>query len=166
MLSWSKLIGCSENCVTIPLEAKSNTSVPYKKSIIEYTINHYRSKKFVAMSKVEQMAKYQDIIHHVMTEQKDCLINHVYYFEQCRDGTVHMHGRFNISDHRVWAIEGIIQMFVKTALKHIDGRLKWRDSDYYPRLERYRSPCLCVQHSDEFERIMYWEQYIAKEVNI
>ncbi len=167
MLSWENLT--SELCdSTIPLavslyakdQEKSNIS--YKDSIIEFTFNYPRGiKKFAEKTSEEQMKIYLNLIEEVEKSMAECLGDLVHYFEYCKDGTVHMHGRFKVKEGR-WYIEGIIQTFVKNALKFIDGRLKYAKGGYYPQLFRYRSACLCVQFTDEFERTKYWEQYIRK----
>lgn len=130
--------------------------------IVEYTINCPRNvKRFKDKSSEDQMHIYEGIISHISEQMKECLEDELHYFEKCRDGTVHVHGRYNVKPG-LFFIEGIIQDFVKNALKKIDGRLKYSTGAYFHYMNRYRSPTMCVQYTDDVERILHWDQYIRK----
>ena len=163
MLSWENLTSeLLDTTIPFAVSLYSEDHVEFKDSIVEFTFNYPRGiKKFAEKTSEEQMKIYLNLVKEVEKSMAECLGDLVYYFEFCQDKTVHMHGRFKIKQGN-WYIEGIIQTFVKNALKFIDGRLKYARGNYYHHLFRYRSPCVCVQYTDEFERRKYWEQYIRK----
>lgn len=132
-----------------------------KQSILEFTFNLPRS-KLKGKTQEQQELLLTSIQNEASKGLEGFIESPVHYFERCRDGYMHMHGRFLIKRGVNFAIEGLIQSFVKNALRRIDGRLHWRDSDYYRYLSRYRSPCMCIQYTDELERTLHWEQYIRK----
>lgn len=163
MLSWENLtseFGFTQIPLAVSLYAKDHDK--YKDSILEFTFNYPRGiKKFAELSRENQMRIYLHLLQRVEESMQECLGDMIYYFEECQDKTLHIHGRFRIKEGN-WYIEGIIQTFVKNALKFIDGRLKYAKGGYYHHLFRYRSACMCVQYTNEFERTKYWEQYIRK----
>ena len=163
MLSWENLT--SELCdSTIPLAVSlyAKDHDKYKDSILEFTFNYPRGiKNFGSKTASEQRQIYLQLLQRVEESMQECLGDMIYYFEECQDKTQHIHGRFRIKEGN-WYIEGIIESFVKSALKNIDGRLKYARGNYYLPLYRYRSACMCVQYTNEFERTKYWEQYIRK----
>lgn len=149
-----------EAMLNSPKENSFAVSYSTNVEILEYTINHPRKAKgFAGMDREGQMQVYENLIKDLGLDEY--LGDELHYFEFCKDGTVHMHGRYIMRKAR-YTREGIVEEFATRILKKIDGRLKYRSGNYYAHLERYRSPSLCIQFTDDFERIMYWDQYMSK----
>lgn len=130
--------------------------------LIEYTIN-VKHEKLKGKTDIEQAEIYNKIIKSALRNINS--VNELHYLEKCKDGIYHVHGKFQVIGRYI--IEGVLNQFVRDALKQIDGRLKTKwDECYYPRYYRYRSPSLCVQYSDTLERKLYWDQYITKDLKI
>lgn len=129
----------------------------YDGGILEFTLDLPHA-KMLNLSPIKQEAKLEDIALRAL--QPFQYTDRVIIFEKCKDGVLHLHGSVKIRS-RVY-IAGMVQEFVKIALKCIDGRLQYRPQNYYPNLYRYRSPLMCVQWTDEPERIAHWAQYIRK----
>lgn len=138
----------------ILLNKKSNE---VRKQILEYTFD-LPHKKLVKLSELNQQKRYLEVVSNSVKEIPH--EEHVHYFEKCKDGVLHIHGKITLKG--LFYIEGCIQSFVKNALKQIDGRLQYRSTDYYPNLYRYRSPLMCVQYTDDPVRVLHWDQYITK----
>lgn len=130
-----------------------------KIQILEYTVNidHKRMKN---LSDLDQQAKLLEVTRKGLKD-----IPHkeeVYYFEPCKDKVWHIHGKVTLEGN--FYVEGVVQTFAKQVLRAIDGRLKYDKYGYYPSLQRYRSPTVCVQYTQDLERKLYWDQYITKSL--
>lgn len=131
---------------------------PNKRFILEFTINLPHDK----MRRLSRDKQQERLERTMRAGIRDLPTNGepVHYLELCRDGVLHLHGKVDLKGK--YYIEGVVKSFVQNALKSYDGRLKVRENEYYHYLERYRSPMVCVQHTDDPDRIIYWQQYITK----
>lgn len=127
-------------------------------SLIEYTIN------LPSRFKDNRRLKYIDIIKYLTEKYKDVFTGvHPYYFEECKNGSVHVHGVFEIKQDIKVYIHGIVQDVARDILQRVDKRLKLDIcKNYYIRFARYKSPLCCVQHTDDIERAKFWNEYITK----
>lgn len=157
MLNLLEIFRVAENPLEVSILNEQDTTHSYE-CILEFTFNLPHAK----MVRLSQDKQEQRLITTMRAgiAGESCFGEPVYYFEKCRDGVVHMHGSIPLKG-RVF-IAGLIQQFCRQALRSIDGRLLYKEMNYYPHLERYRSPLMCVQFTDDASRISHWKQYITK----
>lgn len=151
----SKMFGVEDSNISFAANIDDKESF---RGILEFTINLPHGKMSL-LSPIKQEQRLLQVVREGLSAC-DMPLEFTHYFENCRDGIIHIHGCVEIKN--LIYIEGLIQTFVKGVLRAVDGRLKYRPENYYPRMERYRSPMMCVQYTDEADRIIYWKQYITK----
>lgn len=137
----------------------------YDSNIVEYTINVPRT-KLKNKSRDDQIRYYESLVKPMIDylKEHDVVASEVHYAELCADQkSVHMHGCIFLKGK--FYIEGIIKDMVRSLISLIDKRLQLRwEQNYYHHMMRYRSPMLCIQYSDQIDRIKHWEQYIRKNI--
>lgn len=150
------------NMFDLPLaDSPSKKENPFSRkytAIIEYTINlppRFDKSNTEIYEKIKTKFLSDKYVIQYCAE-------HNYYYEQCASKAWHMHGCIYIKQGSFY-IEGMIKTLVEALIKAIDGRLRvnWQQN-YYAYLQRYRTPMITVQYSEESERILHWEQYIRK----
>lgn len=140
--------------------SKQNIELNIDDSIIEFTVNAPPNKDYTEKQYNNLIDKLKLLIPEKCPLDKSSLN---YYLEKCKSGKIHLHGMIKLKKERFY-IEGVLQEFVKMLLSSIDKRLNMNfDKNYYSTLSRYRTPTVCVQYTDNPERIAYWGQYITKD---
>lgn len=146
----------SENSLAANYNAKQDSE-----TILEFTIDIPHG-KMLRLSQEKQEAKLLLAVRSGL-EYAGFPDVFTHYFERCGDGIIHIHGCIDFKPLYLGHTKGVIESFARGILKSIDGRLQLRPDDYYyPYYERYRSPLMCIQFTDDAERIVTWKQYITK----
>lgn len=136
---------------------------------LEYTINYPRTAAFVRLGTEGQKTLYLSLLKKMELDM--CVhvkhIDHVYRFEQCKDGHVHAHGYMDCTLDQVRAIEGMIMQLVMSYMTQLPRRsAQWLTrTKYSHRYQCWKSPPILCQLRDksDTERIKVWDQYINKE---
>lgn len=138
-----------------------HTNLSFQDSILEFTVNTPANKNY-------SEDQYRKIINKLISSIPErCPLDSAsltYYLEKCKSKKVHLHGFIRLKKENFY-IEGVLQEFVKLLISAVDKRYSvnfWEN--YYSTLCRYRTPTICVQYTDEAERIAYWGNYITKEI--
>lgn len=133
-------------------------------SIIEVTMNHPRTAPFRKRTTSQQIELYENLWIK-LCHQVPALTDSQSVMEYCKDGTPHLHGWLRITYGYAGSVYGMISNIAQIYLRLMPKRYShFRESDYYPSYERYRSPMLCLQYnsSEDKERNIQWQTYIDK----
>lgn len=135
---------------------------------IEITLNHPRTVAFVNSIQFRQKNIYLKIWSGIKEIYKDIIYDSDFKFENCRDGTIHMHGVLLVSFPQNLSRVGLISDMVKLALAYLPKKynhfetsnIKYFDDDM---TISYRCAStlikICTEQEEQFFR---WYEYINK----
>lgn len=129
--------------------------------VLEFTLDYPRTKSgFKDLSSDKQSLLYYSLVDKISARLsfKHRIIQ--VRLEKCKSGDVHLHGMLQIDG--IYSIEGMVTEFAQATLKSIDGRMKFDRGTYLSKYYRYVSPCVCVQYTDDQNRVKEWHDYMNK----
>jgi len=136
-------------------------------SRIELTLNHPRTAKFKRMDSEQQRAHYSKWLDQGLAPYKTKIKKLMICFEQCRDGTEHVHLDIELQTTAQFYPCGLVSDIVKNLLDFLPpkhGIKTFNLCNYNCLYWRYVCPSICCQVRDIEDRVraLEWEVYINK----